>query len=366
MGKIKFKIDEKALYYGIYNDYAIGEVMTSSTPINQSRDPNKWRKDIIKFMGCGLEESHIPEGLIRQLTRKTTSQAQTRINQLFVFRNITIDGKPLNTDYSFAIYVKEEIDPIIVRRDGTTGPNTHLGRLKLHNPSNIRYGTDGYNINNKQVLEAILNQNGGFAYIVRGFEVDTETKTLNFITSLIGLKGVFLSNVFKKKKGVGKKLLIDEINLEAQDISTDSVVLISSSSFNNQTSEVAFDQLRATQAENGKLGEQFIYDNLSNYIDGPIEDLYHTSKYFPTSPYDIEYIDKNGEKQYIEVKSTSGNKGVFNMSSGEIKFMNQYQDRYLLILVLNVRSTMPNVKKYIQSQILRMRKEQPTTRFYTN
>lgn len=367
MAKIRCKIDEKALYFGIYNDYDAGEVMTSSTPVNQSTNPSKWHHDIINFCNCGLDENKpIPEGLLRQMIKKTTSKANTRINKWFVFDKIKFDGKDLDTEYSFILYLKEEIDEFITKRDGTIGRNTHLGRLKFHNPAKIRYNQDGYNIYNKGVLQAILEQNHGFAYVVRGFEVDTETKTLNIITSLIGLKGIFLSSVFKKKKGVGKKLLLDEINFEAQDIATDSVVLFSTNSFSGQSSETDFDALRKTQVENGKLGEKYVYDNISNFIHGVINDLYHTSKDFPTSPYDIEYTDDKGYKQYIEVKSTSGSRGVFNMSSGEIKFMKEYQDRYALLLVTEVRSSMPHVKVFNGQQISRLRKEYPSVRFYTN
>ena len=367
MGKLRFKIDEKSLYYGIYNDYEKGEVMTSSTPINQSRDPNKWHRDIINFMNSGLDIGEtIPDDLLRQLTRKTTSQAQTRINHLFVFDKITFDGKKLNTPYEFAIYVKEEIDEIIRRRDGTLGPNTHLGRMKLHYPSKIKYDRGSYNIDNKAVLQAIIEQNGGFAYIVRGFEVDLETKTLNFLTSLIGLSGIFLSSVFKIAKGVGKKLRLDEINLEAQDLATDSLVIIATNAANNQSSELDFDALRRTQAENGKLGERYVYEHLSEIVDTSVNDLYHTSAHYPTSPYDMEYVDDEGITRYIEVKSTSGSREVFNMSSGEIKFMKEYKDRYMLILVTNVRNQYPNVKQFDGDRIMRLRKEYPSIRFYGN
>ena len=94
MARIRFAIDEKALYYGIYNDYAVGEVMTSSTPVNQSKDPSKWHRDIIRFLESGLDEQNpVPEGLLRQMIRKTTSQAKTRINQYFVFDKIKFDGR---------------------------------------------------------------------------------------------------------------------------------------------------------------------------------------------------------------------------------------------------------------------------------
>ena len=109
-----------------------------------------------------------------------------------------------------------------------------------------------------------------------------------------------------------------------------------------------------------------IYDNISNFIQGEINDLYHTSKDFPTSPYDIEYTDVNGEKRYLEVKYTSGSRGVFNMSSGELKFMKEYQDRYSLLLVTEVRSSMPHVRVFNGQQISRLRKEYPSVRFYTN
>ena len=371
MSKIRFKIDEKSLYFGIYNNYEKGEVMTSSTPINQSKNENKWHKDIINFMNSGLDhDSEIPQGLLLQLTRKTTSQAKTRINHLFVFDKIAFNGKILRCDSEFAIYVKEEIDEIIKRRDGSLGPNTHLGRLKLHYPSKIKYDRDGFNINNKDVLNSILEQNGGFAYIVRGFEIDLQTRTLNFVISLIGLKGIFLSSVFKIAKGIGKKLLLDEINLEAQDLASDSMVIIATNSLNNESSERDFDtfreNLRKTQVENGNLGENYIFDHLAEFVDTEIFDPYHTSKHYPTSPYDIEYVDNMGVTHYIEVKSTSGSRGIFNMSSGEIKFMKEYKDSYMLLLVTNVRSQYPDVKKFNSSNILKLRKEYPTTRFYAN
>ena len=49
MSVIKFKIDEKSLFYGMYNDYERGQTATVSTPFNQSTNPNKWRKDILKL-----------------------------------------------------------------------------------------------------------------------------------------------------------------------------------------------------------------------------------------------------------------------------------------------------------------------------
>lgn len=363
MGKIRFKIDEKSLYYGFLNDYERGEVMTSSTPINQSKNPEKWHKDIYKFMQCGIEyKKEIPLMLLKQLTRKTTSQAETRINQLFIFDNILLDGEPLETKYSFALYFKEEIDEFIKRRDGSIGRNTHLGRIKLHYPSKLFYVHDGFNISNKDVLIDILKQKGGFAYIVRGFDVFPETKTINFVTSSIALKGKRLSSVFKIQKGVGKKLLLDEINFEAEDLPGE--VYTDEAIREMYSGNIKFDELHRVQAENGKTGEKYAFENLEQLINEHMEDIYHTSEQYPTAPYDIEYNDAEGKKHYVEVKSTSGSKEVFNMSSGEMKFMEQNKDRYILLMITNVKSSFPNVKVYKYNQIIKMKQEHPSTRFY--
>lgn len=363
MSKIKFKIDEKSLFYGVFNDYAKGQTATVSTPINQSKDPDKWHKDIIELYTSGLSINTLPEHLIDKCLSKTTSQANSKIDFFFEFCNLYLDGVKLNTSSSFGMYVKEETDKFIKRKtDGTMGVNTHLGRQKLHYPITLVYKTDGFDIDNKDVLDCILSQNGEFAYVVRGFECDTETKSLNFLTSLIGMKGILLSNVFRIQKGVGKKLLVDEIDLEAQDVYSDSGMLFSTKE-QGSNSNPDFDKLNQAKVENGVLGENFVYENIKKLIGEYVEDVYHTSKFYPTSPYDIEYTE-NGVKKYLEVKATSGEKEVFNMSSGEMKFMKQYKDNYTLILVTEVRNEFPKVRKFECDKILSMRKEYPSVRFY--
>lgn len=362
MSKFRFKIDEKSLFYGIYNDYEKGQTATVSTPINQAKDPSKWHNDILALIGSGFEVNNIPRILIDKCLNKTTSTANSKIDYFFEFSNILLDGEKLNTNSSFGIYIKEEIDKYITNKKGKVVENTHLGRKKLHYPISLVHKTDGFNIDNTNVLNSILKQNGGFAFIVRGFECDTDLKTLNFITSIIGLKGIFLSNVFKKQKGVGKKLLLDEINLEAQDISTDSISLISND-YKQSDYNPNFNAIDKARVENGKLGEEYVFNNIKELISNYAEDVFHTSKVYPTSPYDIEYLE-NGIKKYVEVKSTSGSKEVFNMSSGEIKFMQKYKDNYVLILVTDVKGKFPMSKKLDCEKILALKKEYPTTRFY--
>lgn len=362
MSVLKFKIDEKSLFYGLYNDYERGQTATVSTPINQSKNSEKWHKDIMALYSSGLAMKKPPQELINKCLNKTTSQANSKIDYFFEFKTILMDGVPLKIDKSFGIYVKEEIDDIIKNKHGKMVKNTHLGRQKLHYPIGLRYKGQGIDVDNNAVLDAILTQNGGFAFVVRGFECDTEQGSLNFLTSLIGLKGTFLSNVFKIKKGVGKKLLIDEINLEAQDISSDSMVLISHKNI-AKFKNADFDELSKTKAENGKLGEEYAFKHIKEIINEYVTDVLHVSEVYPTSPYDIEYVE-NGIKKYLEVKATSGTKEIFNMSSGEIKFMTQYKENYTLVLITDVKSHFPKMKKYTYAQIMKMRKEYPSTRFY--
>ena len=355
----RIKIDEKSLFFGLYNNYTRGQTATVSTPINQSANPNRWHLDIVEIYNKGISSEKIPEHLKDKCTRKTTSSANTKVVELFEFDDLYFNGTNLNTDSSFAMYIKEEIDKEITNRDGKKTKNTHFGRKKLHYPITLNYKTDGFNIDNKAVLNAILNQNGGFAYVVNGFEVDIEKRKLNFLISMIGLKGVLLSSAFMIKKGVGKKLLLDELDFEAQDIVNDVIIEIP----REIQDTVEFNQLNKIKVENGKLGEEYIVKNFKKYFGEDVEEIYHTSKYYPTSPYDIEYT-KNGTKRYVEVKATSGTKKVFNLSNGEIKFMNKYKDNYTLVLVTEVKNDFPKVFSYDCKKIKGLRTEYPSIRCY--
>lgn len=365
MNKFKFKIDEKSLFYGMYNDYERGQTASVHTPINQSNNPKNWHNDILELCKHNLELKNIPDRLMDKCLPHTTSQSGAKINNIFVFDKILIDGVKLDCSSSFIMYIKEETDKMIKNRKGKMVQNTHYGRMKLHYPQNFLFKSDGLNIDNKSVLDAILQQNGNFAYVVRMFEYDLENKTLNFITTIIGLKGIFLSNVFKKQKGVGKKLLLKELNLEeidfqAQDIDGDSTSVIM-----DRKREIAdlsvFDKANKTKVENGKIGEKIILEQLSENKNAT--DIYHTSNDFSTSPYDIEYYE-NGVKKYVEVKCTQGNKKVFNMSNYEIKFMKRYKEDYILFLITNVKDKVPNIYMFTCDKILQLKYEHPTTRFY--
>lgn len=356
MGNIvRFRIDEKSLFIGTYNDYEKGQTATVSTPLNQSKDEDKWRHDILALAKCNCNVINPPTMLIHNC--QVASRSGNAIDNVFVFKNILLDGVKLNVDADFAMYFKRETDEYITKRDGTKDKNTHLGRIKLHYPITFSFKSNGFNIDNKIVLDGIMKQNGGFAYVVRGFEYYEDTKALNFITSLIGPEGIPLSTVFKRQKGVGKKLMVDP----SETIDNDYVVVVEQTP-DVKGANISYELINKARCENGKLGEAYIYRLLSDKL--PKEcDLFHTSLSFPQSPYDMEYIE-NGAKRYVEVKATSGNRPIFNMSSGEMKFMETYKHFYKLYLVTNVKDETPQVREYTYFDIIKMKREYPTIRFY--
>lgn len=364
MNTIRFKIDEKSLFYGIVNDFQRGQTATVSTPINQATDPNKWHKDIMALFDTDLDEKNIPDTLRDKCLKKTTSDAEGKLNYLYKFDNILLDGKKLETQSSFSFFVKEEISRFIINRQGKKVINTHYGRLMLRYPTTFKYVQDGFNIDNKQVLEDITIQNGGFAIVVRGFEVNVDTKTLNILTSMIGIKDVvLLSNVFKRQKGIGKKLLLDEIDLEElpTDLSKDELLFLSKRKMDKNADDY-FENLNKIRSKNGKIGEQYVIDHFKEIFSMNAEDIYHTSEDYPTSPYDIEYFE-NGVKKYVEVKSSSGTQKKFNMSSGEIKFMDKYDENYVLVLITDIYNKFPTINIYNRDKINKMKKTYPKVVF---
>lgn len=346
-----FDIDEKSLFRGVKNDYKKGQTATVHTLLNQAKDEKKWRTSIYEFLNGYSSKSidSLPDVLMDKCLSKTTSKAESKLVYFYVFSKFSLDGIPFDADASFAMYVKEEISPTIIKRNGSIADNTHYGRQKLHYPISLFYQADGFNIDNKLVLNKILAVNGGFAYVVNGFDIDTETETLNFRTTIIGLEGVLLSNVFKRQKGIGVKLLIDGINLDKGVFVTSTNEFLSDNE--NKMFFATLEKIQQTSRNNGKIGEEYVLDNIERIIGIKPDQKVYVSEKYPQSPYDIECII-NGRKLYIEVKSTEQDKKTFYMSRGERRFMDKYDEFYLLVLVTNVKSNNKKSFKYKRKDIM--------------
>lgn len=363
-----FNIDEKSLFRGVKNNYDRGHSATVHTPLNQSKDKEKWKKQIYDFLEgySNKNISTLPNVLMDKCLIKTTSKADCKIIYFYIFSKFSLDGVPFDVDASFAMYVKEEISLQIKQREGEIVNNTHLGRQKLHYPISLFYKSDGFNIDNKLILDKILNVNGGFAYVVNGFDIDTETDILNFRTTMVGLKGVLLSNVFKIQKGSGVKLLVSGINFDEKTLTSPANQILTEEE--SKSFLATLEKIQKSSYTNGKIGEEYVFDNLDKIIGNKTENKLHVSKIYPQSPYDIECL-VNGKKLYIEVKSTEQNKKIFYMSRGERQFMDKYEDVYLLVLITNVRSNCKKRFKYRRNEIMNeniMTHEHQSIKFIVN
>lgn len=346
-----FDIDEKSLFRGIKNDYKKGQSATVATPLNQAKNPSNWRNAIYDFFKGYPTESinALPATLKDKCLKQTTSKASTKLVYFNTFSKFSLDGTAFEADASFAFYVKEEISNTIIRRDGSSGYNTHLGRQRLCYPLALNHHSDGYNIDNSVVLNKILEVNGGFAYVVNGFDIDTEEKSLNFRTTMVGIKGVLLSNVFRRGKGVGVKLNVNGVNFDSTLISQGNDTFLSTTESN--TFFKTLEKIQTASRANGLKGEEYVFDNITKILHlSNIESSDHISKKYPQSPYDIEY-SVGGVKKYIEVKSTSGDKKIFMLSKGERRFMEKYDKDYTLVLVINVTSNHRRTFLYTRREI---------------
>ena len=67
---IKFKIDEKSLFYGIKNDFERGQTATVHTPINQASNPKDWHNDILQLTKHNLAVKFLPDMLLSRCLKK--------------------------------------------------------------------------------------------------------------------------------------------------------------------------------------------------------------------------------------------------------------------------------------------------------
>ena len=348
MNELKFKISETSLRYGMYNNYKKGHTASVETELNQSKDPNKWRNDILRLrtMNCRIDDNKIPSDLIYACRKNEKNK--TNVTDIFVFDNILVNGEKLDVDASYCMYIKEETSETANIINASHNSNTHLGRLMIHYPISFDYRKDGFNINNRLILDKIMEENGDYAFVVNGFVYYPEIHTLNFLVKLVGPRGILLTSVFKEGKGVGQKLKIDDSFLYENNI-----IVTCKRNLVTGKEDIEIEEVNRTRSSNGLKGEEFVYELLKSKL---LEDndLFHTSKTYKFSPYDIEYI-KDGVKKYIEVKATQGSTKVFNLSSGELKFMNEHKENYILYMVTNVNSEFPSYTTYTYKDIMNMK-----------
>lgn len=309
MHKIVLPIDLKSLYYNVLNDNRKGHTCTVATPIKQGNSVNPFLKEVYKIPEQVDFEQH--DMLIKELTKN--SKSIVKINNVFVFEKIKVNGTQLNVDSNFCIYTKEEID---INR-------AQYGRIKLHYPLSIKY--ELLNIDNRKVINAISDYLHGYAFIVEAFEYDFEDRTLNFVVLLAGYSNIPYSKIFINNKGVGSKY--NKIIKNHFDL-YDSEIIALRRKYDDKVSTENFIEY----IENGfNQSKKIVINQLENSEAINIRDI---SSDYPYCLFDLQYY-LNGELYYAMVFSTYTKSTYFNLSSWQNQFINTF-DNVVIFLVIDV------------------------------
>ena len=189
MDKIVLPIDTKSLYYNILNDNATGHTCTVATPIRQGNSVNLKLTEVYKINSKVDFQKHAD--LIRELIKN--SKSVVKINEVYLFDNLKVNGKIIDVDAAFCFYTKEEIDK----------ERAQFGRIKLHYPSTLKYAP--LNIDNRKIINTISEMVYHMAFLVESFEYCFDDNSLNFNVLLVGYSNIPYSKVFTNNKGVGNK-----------------------------------------------------------------------------------------------------------------------------------------------------------------
>lgn len=308
MNIIHLPIDIKSLYFNIKNDNQCGHTATVATPLKKTRNEEKL-DDILKLSTNKMNVSAKPD-LIDLLVKH--SKSKVVIRDVFVFNKLSVNGKFIDSRYSFGCYIKEEIDELKVQ----------FGRLKLHYPSKFVYDDLEVNINNKEIYKAISKSLNDYAFLIRGFDFDLDTGILNFDALIVGENQIPYSKVFVNEKGVGNKfnLIFNEL---ADDYDNEIISLRKKfGDIVNPTNYLEF----------FKKMKDVAYDAISAMVGGNIEVI---SDKYPYSLFDFIYEEGNIRKYGI-LRVTSTKKKYFNISMAQLNFLRKNNEDVKIFLASEI------------------------------
>ncbi len=306
MHKIILPIDTKSLYYNILNDNSKGHTCTVATPIKQGKSINPFLREIYRIPEQIDFEKH--DALIKELTKN--SKSVVKINNVFVFEKLKVNGQILKVDSNYCIYTKEEIDKNRVQ----------FGRIKLHYPLSIKY--EPLNIDNRKVINAISDLLHGYAFIVESFEYSFEDGTLNFNVLLAGYPNIPYSKVFISNKGVGSKY--NKIVKNYFDMYDSEIIALRK----KYTDKVSTDNFIEYIEHGIQTSKKLVKEHLERIGATAIRDI---SEEYPYSLFDFQfYINKT--IHYAMVFSTYTKTEYFNLSSWQNQFINIFDNVSIFIV----------------------------------
>lgn len=315
MQKIVLPIDTKSFYYNIKNDNISGHTATVATPIKQGNSINDKLMQVYKIP-MQIDYQSKPE-LVNELTKN--SKSQIRITNVFSFKNIKVNGINIRTSKCFCFYIKEEIDP----------EKAQFGRLKLHYPMSLKYEDNDIDIDNKNVINTISEHLRGYAFIVIAFEYDFDDDSLNFKITIVGENLIPYSKVFINNKGVGNKYT--SIFDEYAD-SYDMEIISLKKYYSNYNQNIDPNNYREAISKNDYIADSLVENSL---IEKGFTNIKNLSSEFTYSLYDFSY-ENDGKVKYLMVFNTSTSNKYFNISSKKLKFLNDFSEDTIIILITNI------------------------------
>ena len=99
----------------------------------------------------------------------------------------------------------------------------------------------------------------------------------------------------------------------------------------------------------GQRGEQLVFDHEKSRVKALGFDTSHViwqARINPTSPYDILSVDEDGERLYLEVKSTTGTDGRFKWEEPQLRLAIREREHYVLCRIYEVDTISPSMKLF--------------------
>lgn len=332
MSVIRLPIDTKSLYFNIKNDNKTGHTATVATPLKQGASV---RQELMKIATIPENINSISrESLISHLLSK--SRADAKINHVFLFDRISVNGILLNNTPSFCMYIREETSP----------NNVHYGRQKLHYPPSLVFEDLDVLINNRAVINAISDVLCNYAFLVEAFEYDTDTGILNFDAAIVGENGIPYSKVFINRRGVGNKFTFQFS--ENSDIYDSEIIALRDALGYDAVGPGNFNEV---MSENACKAINIAMDHI--YACGGVNPRVLTEVY-PYSLYDIEYR-LGARTQYMLVKHTATRFKYLSLPLSKVRFLNDFSDCTSLLLITDICCN-PTLHTYSISDLNRMEK----------
>lgn len=306
MHKILLPIDTKSLYCNILNDNPKGHTCTVATPIKQGNSLNVKLNEIYKIP-LQIDFQQYPD-LIDSLLKN--SKSANKINNVFVFSKIKVNGETIDTIFSYCMFVKEEIDPT----------KTQFGRIKLHYPTSLKYSP--LNIDNKAIIASISEHLFGFAFIVDAFEFDFDDNSLNFIVTIVGYNQIPYSKVFINSKGVGEKYT--KAFKRAEDCYDSEIVILKKQYGDEVTPENFQEYMNKANARATTVAIDYLKSKGA-------KDIISHCDIYPYSIFDLKYR-MNDKIEYAIVKTSYTKAIYFDLSGEERQALSLFKQSSLLFI----------------------------------